>query len=606
MKIILKIVLSLIVIVIIALAAGIYALTTEKVQKWLFHESVTLLSEHLQTKIEADSLSINPWRGEFSLYGFMIEDKKEEKMLKVDTLTSRISMHLLLNRHINIKSVRLYGADINLYKERKDSATNFQFLVEEIKSHHKPKNDHVKNAHKTKLSFDIEDIEIKNTRIRWDIRNLVRKNVLKPKRGAFDTNHIDAVVNLEASLKQKGNDSILTNIAHLDIKDWSNGVDIKEIKTKFGFSKRWLTVNDLDMSFAKSKLHFSDAVIDIKGKAIHPFHLSSDIILKDISEAFSPALNHFTTPLHLDVDVKGMFSCIGLNNIKINTPDRQLTLTAHGRINNVTKKKEQLSLNFDNIKLNASHGIKETIIKHFAKKIRIKMVNQIKAVGDIKFHGKLFIPYKKEIISGTIFTHFGNVNTTFTVDGKQKQLYGSLRTDSLEIGKLMNIQKLHKIKTSATFSFDISKKVKTEHKGRLPKGWLKAEVSEARYQIFKAKDVSVDITSNGYSAIGNVNLPIRHLFDIDIEFNFIQTDDVQELKVKPFFHKHSKDVDHKKIIDKNKWFKIFSIVPGHKDDKASKKEKKARKKMEKEIRKAEKEQRKEQKREEKETSLLDA
>ena len=161
----------------------------------------------------------------------------------------------------------------------------------------------------------------------------------------------------------------------------------------------------------------------------------------------------------------------------------------------------------------------------------------MKALGDISYTGKVGIAFRREDIAGTLFTKYGNLNFDFTLDGNTRHMTGTMSTDSMDLGSIMNIKKLSLARTRATYDFDITSKRKAEalgikRKGRLPIGSLKANVGFGSYGSFKVKNLAADMVSDGREAKGHIDLP-GNLIDIDVDFSYIQTDYEQGLRIHP-------------------------------------------------------------------------
>lgn len=553
-------ILGIVVVLVVLLAGVAYALTTDRVQLWLFQKSLTMLSERLDTRVEADSLKVNPWTGDISLYGFGMDDLSKVEMLRVDTLQVSLSVKHLLMRQVVVDELKLRNASAVIYKERKDSAANFQFVVEAFKKKPSANDKKDKKAKKEPFSFDLDKILISNLHFKWDVRDQKRKNEGKPHHGAFDANHVDAQLDLSASLNTIKKDSIHANIKHLCLDDKASGLYVKELTTEAAFGKQGVTLHDLNLALNKTKIQMgtikaayhttpADTIKGTKKKidlSIEPFPLHADVYLQDIAAPFAPVLNHFTTPLVLDVNVGGTLDRFTFSNIRVTSADKRLQLTAQGDLCNVTKGKEALCLHFTGIKMSARRGIKEQIINHFAKKVNLKMIRQLKAVGDIRYNGSLGIFYKYERFRGMLFTKFGNVNFNFGLDGITKYMNGTLYTDSLEVGKLMNVPEMGAVGFHADYKFNLSSKrfkgQKGIKQGRLPQGWLKASVQNAKYKFIHFKEIDVDVQSNGSVASGMVFVPQKPL-DLLVRFEYTQTVDKQGIKLHPTLKVHHKKKD---------------------------------------------------------------
>ncbi|MCQ2238725.1 MAG: hypothetical protein MJZ73_05785 [Bacteroidaceae bacterium] len=545
-----------------------------ELEDMLVEQGITMLEERLHTKVSADSVSVNIKKGDLAFYGVQINDQKDSVLLHIDTLTAGLSTRELLNKQVLVRRVNLHGGYARIYKTAMDSTANIQFLVDALKKKPKPVNPDKK---KTFMEFDVRQIDVRNLQFKYDVLNLARKNEGKPNFGAFDANHVDAFINLDANLHSLGKDSLVSTINHLMVNDISSGLRVNNLTTTVGFSKEWISTQDVSLSMDSTQIQLSpvtarlvklapDPVTGKKmtGVELQPVTVTADIWLTDIAEPFAPPLSHFYTPLHLEAVMAGNQDRFTFSDIRINSLDNRFTLTAQGDLCDLLKKHD-LSLHFTDIEMNATDGIKEEMVNHFAQKVNLKMQRQMHQVGDVKFKGTMGIFYKLERFDGTLYTKYGNVKTQFDLDGNTKFMNGTLSSDRLEVGKFMNIDDLESVEGTARFSFDIANKnmsqLRTVKNGKLPHGTLDAELRNIQYKFIHFNEARVSMTSNGSVAHGEAIVP-QGLFDLVTGFSYTQTRDVQHLEVHPSVKRSSRSRSTLRDADKKpkrKFSDIFKI-----------------------------------------------
>ncbi|MBO7051957.1 MAG: hypothetical protein J6W24_04765, partial [Prevotella sp.] len=178
MKTLLKWIGGVFVALLIVLGGGIYALSTDKVQQWLYAKGVAMLQETLGTRVKVDKIAISFSKGGVALYGLEIDDRKNITMLKVDTLEAMVDLTRIFDRQVEIERVYLHGASGVFYKEHKDTAANYQFALDVIKSlSHKEDKDkeEEKKKDKTPLSLDLKLLSLQRTYVQWDVKSLPHK-----------------------------------------------------------------------------------------------------------------------------------------------------------------------------------------------------------------------------------------------------------------------------------------------------------------------------------------------------------------------------------------------------------------------------------------------
>lgn len=550
-----------------------------ELEDMLVEQGITMLEERLHTKVSADSVSVNINKGDLAFYGVQINDQKDSVLLHIDTLTAGLSTRELLNRQVLVRRVNLHGGYARIYKTAMDSTANIQFLVEALKKKPKPAHPDKK---KTFMEFDVRQIDVQRLQFKYDVLNLARKNEGKPNFGAFDANHVDAFINLEATLSSHGKDSLSSIIHHLQVNDVSSGLKVNHLETSVGFSKSWISTQQIHLAMDSTRIHLTPVTAHLTpmgtdpdtGKKVtavdlQPVTVTADVWLTDIAEPFAPPLSHFTTPLQLKTVVSGNLDRIAFDDIHVNSMDNRLELTASGDLCDVTKK-EDLCLHFTNIEMNAVNGIKEQIVNHFAQKVNLKMQQQMRQVGDVRFKGNMGIFYKLERFEGTLYTKFGDVKTQFDLDEKTKYMNGTLSTNRLEVGKFMNIDDLESVEGSARFSFDIANKdmsqLRSVKNGLLPHGTLDADLHNIQYKFVHFKEAEVHVTSNGSVAKGTARVPQR-VFDVVTEFSYTQTKDVQHLEVHPSVKRSARSKSGLREVEDKPKRKLTDLFKIRKSDK---------------------------------------
>lgn len=658
-------VILLIATIVMSILGGIaYCIVSGTIERWVYNQGLALLSSRFGTVVTLDDINVNLSKRTVSLYGFAMEDRQHRDMIKVDTINVKVALMPLLRHKLVIDRAEMNGVDMRLYKERRDTAANFQFALDAFKK--KPASTDIAKDGKrhSKWDFALNTFTLNRTAATWDVLSEARKepghidanhmtleniqivqgsvsktkdslDVMlktirgkernsgmalrvasfdykkwrkdsvtllisyagvdyqdmrlggkyvcirqqrgslstkfpmslradsltftrnngkphkrtgKPHRGYFDTGHIDAVMNVDAILRQATRDSIVTDIKGLSAYDRKSGLDIRSLKAIFSMRKDTLALYDMAMRLQHSVIS-SRKICGVlqrnaQGKAhdvrLTPFDVTSKIVLRDIAKPFAPVLSDFSTPLLLNVTAGGTLSRFDFKDIRVTTRDQRLLLTAQGKMLDVTKRYD-LRLNFKDINLTANNGIKEAIVKHFAKKVRMKMLQQMQRLGNIRYKGTLTVAFKREDITGTLFTKYGNADFAFTIDGRSKTMTGIMSSDAFQIGEVMKVNGLGTMKARAAYSFNVASKSHRTNitKGRLPIGWMRATVDSTRFKKIPFKNVSAMIHSDGTTAMGEIAMP-KKLFDVSIQFWYTQTDSIQELRFKPKLTRHKK------------------------------------------------------------------
>ena len=385
-----------------------------------------------------------------------------------------------------------------------------------------------------------------------------RKNANKPKRGAFDVGHFDMIAHMLVSLDSIGKDTLVATISDGKILDRNSGLNINDLQLKVNANKRTAHLGDVVIKLAHTTLNIASADIQLPSKKERrPLSYSAPqirgrVLLKDIARPFAPVLSKFSIPLNLQTQMSGNDNEMRFRNVVVNTSDRKLNIAASGRISNL-KNKYALRVHFDVQKMTTDGAYAEHVINQFpVKKFMMKQLNNL---GTIYYTGDFSVLYKKETFQGLLSTAAGRLNVNINLDELNKYVYGTARTDSFMLGKVMEMPDLGMIACKANFKFDISKprtaKMRQQKGGKLPIGQVDAEVYEAKYKKVKVRNVVADMKSDGAVAEGNITMKGGRI-DVLCGFSFTNTNEMRKTKIKPGirFHKLSEERKAEKAEEK--------------------------------------------------------
>lgn len=402
---------------------------------------------------------------------------------------------------------------------------------------------------KGKARIDIKGLELKSD------CDLPRRNFGKPHHGAFDDRHFNLQADLGIDILHIGKDSIRLDLTNGCVKDTIAGIDLTELKSD-------ITINGKHMIFTNAVVQQVTTRLDIpradfylpdkeKGTSLsyNADTIKGRVMLKDISQPFARVLHKFSIPLNLSVSINGNGDGMIFKDIHVNTDDKKLDIKAMGMLRNL-KEARKLALHFEVYQMVAKPGIKHKIINQFT--VKKYMMNQIFAMGLVRYAGSFDILWKKQQFRGLLNTEKGDVDFNFELDGVNKYITGNVSTDSLKLGELFQLEKLGNIDCTASFKVDISKSrtgvMRKQKGGKLPMGQVKADIRKIGYRNINMKNIIADIESDGAIANGDVTLK-GSLTDLILQFSFTNTDEMSKMKVKPrlrFGHNDDKKEKKKK------------------------------------------------------------
>ena len=417
-----------------------------------------------------------------------------------------------------------------------------------------------------------------------------RKNTGKPKRGFFDTGHLDITADLRLSVDPTNRDTLRVKLIQCAASDSVTGIDIRNLQATAKYIQGILYLSDIDIQQQNTKLSIAHAEMQLPNKkkerplTYSTGTITGKVMLKDISRTFAPVLKDFSIPLNLSLTMSGTDNSISFQNVHVSTTDKNLTIGATGDITNL-KEKEQLAVRFHVSNMLAKNNIAEKIINQF--NVKKMMMKQLRNLGNLSYSGDIAVLWKREEFKGLLRTGAGNISFFFALDENNKYVSGQAATQSLNFGKVMNLNNHGNIVANAKFNIDISKPrtaaVRKMKGGKLPIGSVDATVDDCVFKGVHIRNLSANIKSDGAEATGDVFQRGKRR-DIFFSFSFTNTDEMQKMKIThPGIKFHKMSEEDKKARDERKVLK-----------QKAKEEKKALKQKAKEEKKALKQQQKAQ------------
>ncbi len=155
--------------ILLLLIVTVFSLNTSAVQNHILQEAVTLLKEKLQTEVSIDRIHVNFMGQDMNLYGVEIEDLQHRKMLRLEELGVTLDLWKLMQHEVKITDASIKGLEANLFKPSKDSAANYQFIIDAFK-----KKDTVQVAttdtvaKKQKFTVDVRRVWLERIRVSYN------------------------------------------------------------------------------------------------------------------------------------------------------------------------------------------------------------------------------------------------------------------------------------------------------------------------------------------------------------------------------------------------------------------------------------------------------
>ena len=477
-------------------------------------------------------------------YQFLIDAfKKDKKPVVKDSVPTQKKARLTFDvRHVKLSRIHInYDKyDFQLHAARYD---NKHIQVDSIQAawiaeKKKGPMDNLLFIRELKATQEgsVFEAQIQGLHFRTD-NHKPRKNAGKPKRGFFDVGHLNITANAKLTIDASNKDSLRIALNECTATDTITGMDFRDLRAKATYTKGRLHLQDIDVQQIDTKLHIAtaDMLLPNKKEGTKLLFTTGTItgraVLKNIARPFSLALNRFTLPLNLSLNMSGTDSTLSFRNVQVYTDDKKLTISAVGDITHL-KEKELLDVHFHVSRMRTTTGMAEQVINQFA--VKKLMMKQLKRLGTISYTGDFHVLYRKEQFQGQLLTNVGSMNFSFYIDENNKYLVGQASTKNLALGNVMDLNKLGNIEASAKFNIDISKPrtaiMRRKKGGKLPIGTVNATVDDCSFMGIHVRRLTADITSDGAVATGDVKQLGKHR-DLFFSFSFTNTDDMSKMKI---------------------------------------------------------------------------
>lgn len=249
------IILTTIIVLICGLAAFIHhEISDEQLRK----HAESFLSEALGTEVKLEGARLHPFESEMAIYGLNVKDLQKEDMLHIDTLEATVNFWKLWKKEVLVYGFNLSGANANIYKVRKDSAANYQFVIDAIQFVGEKKDTIAKKDTKNQLYFDLRKVTINRTSAKWDVRS--EDSLYCDGHKELDPNHL-WIDNLHTRVSLHGGGAPGNFTGKMDLlavneRNSETAITLKDIV--FKGNERKLGIGDMDFTYQDKHLAIKD------------------------------------------------------------------------------------------------------------------------------------------------------------------------------------------------------------------------------------------------------------------------------------------------------------------------------------------------------------
>lgn len=471
------------------------ALQNSRIQNFFSNIIETELSRKINSKVTIGQIDYRLFNT-IRIKDLYVEDLQKDTLLHVDKTYLSFHFRKFFTGKVLFNSIEFEQLKGNL-KQYENGKTNLDFIIQAFK---KPDTNQ-----KSEVEYRIEKLRIKESELHFRVltsKQIVRKSKFDP------TNMFFTAINADIALNKFTADTLSLNIKSLSFNEKS-GFELKKFSSEIFGSSKGATIQYVDIEMPATKLSLSD--IELKYDSLSQFKNftekvkfkipinRSSINLSDLT-AFVPEFEKLTEFVDVSAVITGSIS-----NLKI----KQLELK-HGKTFYLNSDIEisglpsiQDAFIYTDIK---DFTVNKNEIQDFISRITKKpliLPKELNNLGMIRYKGNITGFLSNLVTFGSMKTSIGTISTDillkFENDLKDLTYSGSLKTNNLQINKLLNSDKIGGITMNIS-----TKGVKLAEKPF--KGMVKGEINSLDLLAYNYKDINLDGKYDGSGFDGSISV----------------------------------------------------------------------------------------------------
>lgn len=378
-------------------------------EQWITHTIAQALSEKLGTEVSISRIEVGLFN-RLIIRDLEIKDLKGKQMLSSHVASAKIELRSLFKEQLSLRTVSLLDSHINLYKEKADSAANYQFVIDALSSKDKTK--------KSKLNLRINSIIMRRV-------NVAYNELYAPHTpGKFNTKHLMVSnINTNISLKSITNSAINLRIRSLSFHE-ASGLQVNDLHFKLYASKTEARIEDFCLEMPHTHINQGQLIAsyDVSknfSSLLSTLRIGATSNKMRISTTDLKPFVHFPEGMNLTLDVSSTFFFTPqkwqFSQLCINDTENRLSVNGNITIDHSKKA-------FQNTKFALSSlCISQTLINDVAQWVKLpkSTADILSRIGNVNANGNL--SYEKAHIESTLFakTSVGEIAADATFNGKK-------------------------------------------------------------------------------------------------------------------------------------------------------------------------------------------
>lgn len=423
-------------------------LHSSRVQTFLIGKITNYLESELQTKVSIKKVDFE-FVKTFVLEDIYIEDLEHDTLFYAAKLKLDVELSKLLNKKkIGFDGVQIESMFFNLKAYKDSTGTNLDFIVDYFSS-----NDTTVST--SVFLMNVDQLDIINSRFNYrDFNN---------EKGGIGINFEDlGISRMNMSFRdiEIVDDSIATHILNISMLEKS-GFELKHLEGIFAINGQGLKIDDSNLITSNSDFSFD---LDFNYEKWTSYsNFISEVLMKF---KFRQSLLNLADVAYFAPDLYGIDKQINLNGTIKGTVDNLKTKDFDLRFGGLTHLNGNFSLNglpeinstYFNFEIKElitnKYDLEDIPLPPFDKLEKIKLPEEIKHLGNVKFNGKISGFINDFVAFGKFNTAIGKIDSDLALKidtiGENSSYSGSVRLSDFDAGKILNTPIVGRVSFFAT------------------------------------------------------------------------------------------------------------------------------------------------------------
>lgn len=456
---------------------------------------------HSRVTIEKVDLGL---MGRIIINDLCVYDQSQKLLLSASRVAANPDISSIVRGQISISTVQLFGFEIHLYKDKPNSAANYQYILDAFAS---------KEKKKSETDIRINSILIRRGYLTYD-KNYVARTPHRINFSHIGLKNLSATISLKALRK----DTINANIKKISF-DEQSGFSLRKLSLKVEGNRKKAIIENAELQMPETHIKFStiDATYDFDSKDFLPtINLSGQIlpsyvVLSDV-KYLVPRFDNFDGKLFLNTAFRGTINNILLTGLTIHTENNDLFLLSDVHLSHIIGNSPSKRIAANISKLEASSTGIRFVLSNLTRNFE-GVPAPITRLGNITFNGNLNLEHRNVYAKGNFRTSLGQISTDVNVYD-WNEIDGKVNSDQFLLGTLIANDDLGNIAINA----DVKSRLAN---GKLSKLTINGNVPFVEFKNYKYSNIKLNGTYdknnfNGSASIDdqNVNATIDGNIDL--------------------------------------------------------------------------------------------